>query len=42
MQYEAPEIFEVGEVEELTLGGCGCWTDSDTDYGEELALEIAD
>jgi hypothetical protein len=36
MSYEAPELYEPGEVGELTLGGTGCSTDHETDYGEEL------
>jgi hypothetical protein len=28
MIYEAPEVFELGNAEELTLGGnCGWWLD---------------
>ena len=27
MTYEAPEIFELGDAEELTLGSCGGTTD---------------
>ena len=27
MTYEAPEIFELGDAEELTLGSCGCTCD---------------
>jgi hypothetical protein len=36
MDYEAPELYELGEVEELTLGGIGCHSDHETDYGEEF------
>ncbi len=27
MTYEAPEIFELGDAEELTLCACGCQCD---------------
>jgi hypothetical protein len=25
--YETPEVFELGQAEELTLGCCGCYCD---------------
>jgi hypothetical protein len=37
MTYQAPELFELGDVEDLTFGGCGCWTDHETQEGEEFA-----
>jgi len=36
MTYQAPELFELGDVEELTFGGTGCWSDHETENGEEL------
>ena len=35
MTYQAPELFELGDVEDLTFGGCGCWSDHETHEGEE-------
>lgn len=35
MTYEAPEMFELGDVEDLTFGGSGCWWDHDTEDGEQ-------
>jgi len=40
MTYEAPEMFELGDVEDLTFGGSGCWTDHDTMDGEEELIDI--
>jgi hypothetical protein len=40
MTYEAPEMFELGDVEDLTFGGSGCWTDHDTEDGEEELIDI--
>jgi len=37
MTYQAPELFELGDVEELTFGGTGCWSDHETQDGEEFA-----
>jgi hypothetical protein len=37
MTYQAPELFELGDVEELTFGGTGCWSDHETQEGEEFA-----
>lgn len=25
--YEVPEVFELGSVADMTLGGCGCYCD---------------
>lgn len=32
MTYEAPEIFELGDAEELTQAGCVGWTLDVADY----------
>jgi hypothetical protein len=39
MTYEAPELFELGQVEDLTFGGIGCSTDHETMDGEDESLE---
>ncbi len=39
MTYEAPELFELGQVEDLTFGGVGCWTDHETQEGEDESLD---